>query len=110
MSLASPLMTAPVPLLVALCTWSFFRSLAGGAERLPFLMALCLFLLGFAGLGISMYPHIVPPSVTIWDAAAPRESQVFLLTGAVVIVPLILAYTGWAYWVFRGKSGTEGYH
>ncbi|MCB1386439.1 MAG: cytochrome d ubiquinol oxidase subunit II [Nitratireductor sp.] len=104
------LLTAPVPVLVTTCAYMFFRSLSRQEERLPFLMALCLFLLGFAGLAISMYPYAVPQAVTIWQAAAPRESQVFLLAGTVVIVPLILAYTGWAYWVFRGKVGTGGYH
>ena len=69
-----------------------------------------LFLLGFLGLGISMYPYVVPRAVTIWDAAAPPESQLFMLVGALVIIPLILAYTGWAYWVFRGKAGLHGYH
>jgi cytochrome d ubiquinol oxidase subunit II len=52
----------------------------------------------------------VPRAVTIWDAAAPPESQSFMLVGALVIIPLILAYTGWAYWVFRGKAGVHGYH
>ena len=63
-----------------------------------------------AGIGISFYPYIVPPTLTISDAAAPDESLAFLLIGAVVLVPIILAYTGYAYWVFRGKVGTEGYH
>jgi cytochrome d ubiquinol oxidase subunit II len=69
----------------------------------PFLCALGWFVLCFAGLGISIFPAIVPPSITIWDAAAPPESQAFLLVGAVVLIPMILAYTGYAYWVFRGK-------
>ena len=60
-------------------------------------------MLCYAGLGISLWPLIVPPSITIWDAAAPPSSQAFLLVGAAVLVPIILAYTGYAYWVFRGK-------
>ncbi|MBW8745617.1 MAG: cytochrome d ubiquinol oxidase subunit II [Sphingomonas sp.] len=104
------LLTAQVPLLVAIVAFAFFWSLRRGAERLPFLLALGLFLLGFVGLGISIYPYVVPRAVTIWDAAAPPQSQLFMLVGAVVIVPVILAYTGWAYWVFRGKVGTQGYH
>lgn len=104
------LLTAQVPLLVAICAATFFWSLKRGAERLPFLMALGFFFLGFVGLGISIYPYVVPRTVTIWDAAAPLESQLFMLVGAVVIIPIILAYTGWAYWVFRGKVGTHGYH
>lgn len=104
------LLTAQIPLLVAICTGFFFWSLRKGHEVLPFLMALALFLLGFIGLCISIFPYMVPRSITIWDAAAPHSSQLFMLVGAVFIIPLILAYTGWAYWVFRGKVGTEGYH
>ena len=104
------LWTAQVPLMVAICTGFFFWSLKKGHELLPFLMALALFLLGFIGLCISIFPNMIPPSVTLWEAAAPRDSQLFLLVGAVFIIPVILGYTGWAYWVFRGKVGTEGYH
>ncbi|MEZ2223260.1 cytochrome d ubiquinol oxidase subunit II [Rhizobium sp. RCC_161_2] len=104
------LLTAQVPLLVLICSATFFWSLRREFERAPFLMALALFLLGFIGLGISIYPYIVPRVVTIWDAAAPRESQIFMLFGALVIIPVILVYTGWAYWVFRGKAGVHGYH
>jgi cytochrome d ubiquinol oxidase subunit II len=104
------LLTAQVPLLTAVAAVTFFWSLRRRAERLPFLMALALFLLGFIGLGISIFPYVVPSAVTIWDAAAPAESQLFMLVGVVVIVPVILAYTAWAYWVFRGKTGTQGYH
>ena len=104
------LLTAQVPILVVVAGLFFFRSLKAGAERLPFAIALGLFLLGFAGLGISMFPYIVPDQITIWDAAAPPSSQIFMLVGTVIIIPIILAYTAWAYWVFRGKVGTHGYH
>jgi cytochrome bd ubiquinol oxidase subunit II len=104
------LVTAQVPLLVLIAAVVFFWSLRRGAERLPFLVALALFLPGFIGLGISMYPFVVPRAVTIWDAAAPEQSQIFMLVGAAIIVPVILAYTGWAYWAFRGKVGAHGYH
>jgi len=104
------LLTAQVPLLVVISAALFFWSLKRGMERLPFVMALAIFLLGFAGLGVSIYPYIVPRSVTIWDAAAPPESQWFMLIGAIIIIPIILIYTGWAYWVFRGKAGVHGYH
>lgn len=102
---------APVPLLVAFAAYSLFRSLAQERHYRPFLSALALFVLSFAGLGINFYPNIIPPNVTIWDAAAPASSQSFLLVGASVLIPLILAYTGYAYWVFRGKVVEgEGYH
>jgi cytochrome d ubiquinol oxidase subunit II len=104
------LLTAQVPLLVVIAASLFFWSLRRGAERLPFLLALGLFLLGFIGLCITIYPYAVPRAITIWDAAAPEQSQLFMLVGALVIIPLILVYTGWAYWVFRGKVSTGGYH
>ena len=106
----SVLIAAQVPLMVAVATFLFFRSLAYGYERPPFLIALLLFLLCFVGLGISMFPYIVPDQVTIWQAAAPESSQVFMLVGASALIPIILAYTGYAYWVFRGKVSTDGYH
>ncbi|MDE2410775.1 MAG: cytochrome d ubiquinol oxidase subunit II [Sphingomonadales bacterium] len=104
------LIAAPVPVLVVVCAVAYFLALRRGSERLPFIMGLALFLLCFAGLGVSIFPYAVPQAVTIWQAAAPHKSQAFMLGGAVVILPAILAYTGWAYWVFRGKVGTHGYH
>ena len=103
-------LTAQIPLLVSITAVVFFWSLRRGAERMPFLMVLALFLLNFIGLGISVYPYLVPRQVTIWDAAAPLQSQEFMLVGAAIIVPIIVIYTAWAYWVFRGKVGTHGYH
>ncbi len=80
-------------------------------ESLPFLLALALFGLSFVGLGICMWPYIVPTEITVWEAAAPRKSQVFMLVGASVLIPIILAYTAYSYWVFRGKIDPEsGYH
>jgi len=96
-------LTSPVPVLVLLLAWQFWRGLRLEHHLTPFLCALGWFVLCFAGLGISVYPNMVPPSISIWDAAAPPESQAFLLVGAVVLVPTILAYTAYAYWVFRGK-------
>ncbi len=104
------LFTAQVPVLVAIVTFVLFWSLRRGHHYTPFLMALALFGLGLAGLGISLYPFVVPPSVSIWDAAAPDDSLKFMLPGVLVMVPIILAYTGYSYWVFRGKTGHEGYH
>ncbi len=104
------LFTAQVPLLVVISTAVFFWSLKRLHHYTPFLMALALFVLGLAGLGISLYPYVVPPSVSIWDAAAPTVSLKFMLPGVLVMVPIILAYTGYSYWVFRGKTGHEGYH
>ncbi|MBO0905934.1 cytochrome d ubiquinol oxidase subunit II [Jiella sonneratiae] len=105
------LSVAWVPLLLLVLAFSLFQSLAAGRHYRPFLSALGLFLLCFVGLGINFYPHIIPPSVTIWQAAAPEESLSFLLAGAAVLIPTILIYTSFAYWVFRGKVREgEGYH
>jgi cytochrome d ubiquinol oxidase subunit II len=109
-SMPGVLLTAQVPVLVTVAAAAFFWSLRRGAERLPFLIALSMFLLGFVGLAISMFPYVVPRSITIWDAAAPAQSQLFMLVGTAIIIPIILIYTGWAYWVFRGKVGAHGYH
>lgn len=106
----SVLLTAQVPLLVTVGSVLFFVALRRGSERLPFLLALGLFGLCYLGLGISMYPEIVPGRVTIWQAASPAASQIFMLVGAAILIPIILAYTAYAYWVFRGKVGHEGYH
>jgi cytochrome d ubiquinol oxidase subunit II len=102
--------TAPVPILVAALAYKFFASLRAGRERTPFVIALGLFGLCFLGLGISIHPYIVPGAITIAEAAAPDSSLSFVLVGAAVLIPVILAYTGHAYWVFRGKVGHEGYH
>jgi cytochrome d ubiquinol oxidase subunit II len=80
-------------------------------DGLPFFCALGLFFLSYTGLGISMWPLIVPPEITIWDAAAPRASQLFVLVGAAVLIPTILAYTAYSYWLFRVKiQPGKGYH
>jgi cytochrome d ubiquinol oxidase subunit II len=100
-----------VPLLVLGCFALLIHGLRMRHDSRPFIAALGLFVLGFAGIGISFYPYIVPTSLTIWEAAAPHESLAFLLVGAVVLVPMILGYTAYAYWVFRGKvDPEEGYH
>jgi cytochrome bd ubiquinol oxidase subunit II len=103
--------SAFVPLLLAICAFGLWHGLTTEKHLQPFLSALGLFILSFAGLGISFYPYIVPGALTIKEAAAPDDSLGFLLVGAVILIPIILAYTGYAYWVFRGKvDPEEGYH
>jgi cytochrome d ubiquinol oxidase subunit II len=104
-------LTAPIPLAVAVVAVLLLRSLAEKKDSQPFFLTLALFALSYAGLGISMYPFIVPQSITIWQAASPKNSQIFMLVGVAGLIPLILGYTGWAYWVFRGKVRPgSGYH
>ena len=107
LSFPALLLAAPVPLLVAGLAWRFNRALDREEHLAPFLCALGLFLLSYAGLGISLWPNIVPPDISIWEAAAPPSTQAFLLVGAAVLVPVILAYTAYAYWLFRGKVTAE---
>ncbi len=99
-----------MPILVALASVAFVRSLKTGRETAPFLLTPGIFLLCFVGLGISVFPDVVPGLVTIWDAATDRSSQVFMLWGTALVLPMILAYTAWSYWVFRGKVNADGYH
>lgn len=110
-SLPNVLFTVWVPAGVLIASYVFWRGLTEGRDSWPFRALLAVFVLSFIGLGISFYPYMVPPDLTIWDAAGPDESLWFLLVGALVLVPMILAYTAYAYWVFRGKIDPEaGYH
>ncbi|MDB5403884.1 MAG: Cyanide-insensitive cytochrome bd-type quinol oxidase subunit [Rhodopila sp.] len=104
------LLTAPVPILVILVAWAFWRALQRHDDLVPLLCAQAWFLLCYAGLGISIWPMIVPPSISIWDAAAPPSSQLFLLVGAVILLPMILGYTSFSYWTFRGKVRAREYY
>ena len=102
---------SPVPLLTAGLVMVLWRGIERRRETRVFPAALGLFALSFAGLAISTFPYVVPRSLTIWRAAAPPESLGFLLVGALILLPIILGYTGYAYWVFRGKvKPGEGYH
>lgn len=103
-------LSAPVPILVGVCALLFVRALKRRAEIQPFLLVLAVFLLSFIGLGISMFPWLVPGELSIYDAATPEKSQVFMLVGVSIMLPIIIAYTAYAYWVFRGKVGHDGYH
>lgn len=103
-------LSAPVPILVGVTALLFIRALRNRAEVQPFLLALALFLLSFIGLGISMFPWLVPGQITIFEAATAESSQIFMLVGVSIMLPIIIAYTGYSYWVFRGKVGHDGYH
>jgi cytochrome d ubiquinol oxidase subunit II len=102
---------SPVPIATAILAWACWRGLNTGREVMPFLCAVGLFLLGFVGLAISNVPYLVPPSITIWEAAAVPQSQIFTLIGVLIMLPVILGYTVFVYWTFRGKVREgEGYH
>jgi cytochrome d ubiquinol oxidase subunit II len=100
-----------IPLVTVLVAFAAWKSLHQGRDARPFWCAIALFLLGYLGLVISTFPYLVPPSLTIWDTAAAPESQLFALIGTLVMLPIILAYTIFIYWVFRGKVREgETYH
>jgi cytochrome d ubiquinol oxidase subunit II len=102
---------APVPLLTALVAWWEWRALNDHSEAAPFIGAIGLFLLSYIGIAISLWPMIVPYRFTLWQAASSPETQIFLGLGTMFLLPIILTYTGWSYWVFRGKvRGDIGYH
>ena len=103
---------APVPILVLLASWGLQRTLkATNVHAAPFSLALLLIFLGYTGLVISVWPEIIPWQMSIWQAAAPPQSMGFALVGALSVIPFILVYTSWAYYVFRGKVQVgEAYH
>lgn len=102
---------APVPFLVLLVVWRLLRDVPSAGHVSPFVLTLCLLFLGYTGLGISLWPNVVPPDISIWQAAGPPQSLGFALVGALLIIPFILMYTAWSYWVFRGKVRRgDGYH
>jgi cytochrome bd ubiquinol oxidase subunit II len=101
----------PVPLVTGLVAWACWRWLETGREVLPFLAAIGLFLLGYVGLVVSWFPYLVPPSLTVWDTAAVPASQIFVLIGVLFLLPIIIGYFVFVYWLFRGKVREgEGYH
>lgn len=103
--------TAIVPILCALCLYLLITGIQKQQDAKPFLAAQSLFIVCYVGLGISLYPNLVPPTISYLDAAAPPASLEFLLVGAVFLIPIILLYTAYSYWVFRGKIQLgEGYH
>lgn len=102
---------SPVPLLTAYAAWRCWQSIEAEHDYYPFVAAVSVFLLGFTGLVISNVPYLVPETLTVWQAAAAPASQAFMLAGTLVLLPVILGYTAFVYWTFRGKLASgEGYH
>jgi cytochrome bd ubiquinol oxidase subunit II len=110
-SLPNILYLWPVPAVTALTALALWRTLEKGWDVTPFLATIGLFLLGYLGLVISNFPYLVPPSLTVWQTAAAPASQIFMLLGTLFLLPIILGYVGFIYWLFRGKVREgESYH
>jgi cytochrome d ubiquinol oxidase subunit II len=102
---------SPVPIVTVWLALALWRAIDRRSEFLPFIGAIALFTMGYLGLAISLWPNIVPHSISLWDAAAAPRSQAFLIVGTLFLLPVIVGYTAWSYWVFRGKVRAEaGYH
>jgi cytochrome d ubiquinol oxidase subunit II len=102
---------APVPVITAALVVYTWRAFDEGADYAPFLGGLALFLMSYVGIAISRWPMIVPGHFTLDEAAASQSTQAFLLIGTLILLPIILTYTAWSYWVFRGKVTADvGYH
>ena len=101
---------APVPVVTAAVLLTLWQCVWRWREAETFLLTIVVFLLGFAGLVVSLWPYIVPRQITIWDGISDPQSLTFIGTGIIVILPIVLAYQAHAYWVFRGKTRRlEGY-
>jgi cytochrome bd ubiquinol oxidase subunit II len=110
-ALPNLLFFSPVPVLVLATSWAILRVLRREPHAAPFLLSLALLFLGYSGLAISLWPNIIPPAISLREAAGPAQSMGFTLVGALFTIPIILAYTAWSYHVFRGKvKAGEGYH
>src|SRR5579875_354198 len=102
---------SPVPMLTIINAAALWIAVIRNREVEPFVLSLCFFVLGFIGLVVGIWPNIVPPSLTIWQAASPVQSQGFVLVGVIIMIPAVLAYTAYSYRVFRGKVlAGEGYY
>jgi len=102
---------SPVPIITLVLIWFVWRALERGADFAPFLGSLGLFVMSYIGIAISLWPMIVPGHFTLNEAAASQSTQAFLLVGTLVLLPIIIVYTSWSYWVFRGKVRADiGYH
>jgi cytochrome bd-type quinol oxidase subunit 2 len=101
---------SPVPIITGVLAWWLVRSLNRQAHAAPFVCSVGLFFLSFSGLVVSLWPYAAPPNVTLWDAASAQGSQDFLIIGTMFILPILLMYVCWSYWVFRGKVRGGGYH
>ena len=108
-SVPNVFLLSPLPVFAAVAIYQVWRNLNTASEYKPFIYSIVIFLCAYIGIGISVYPYLIPPQVTLWEAAAPDSTLKFILVGVVIMLPILLAYTLYAYHLFRGKS-TGHYH
>lgn len=103
---------SPVPIAASLSALVCWRALDGrGGDVTPFLAAMSLFAMSYLGVAVSLWPMIVPRHYSVWQATSSEGTQAFLLVGTLFLLPVILIYTAWSYWVFKGKlKPGVGYH
>ena len=110
-SLPNVLYLSVVPIITGVIAWATWRALRHDSDYVPFIGAMGLFAMCYLGLGISLFPYVVPYTHTLWQAAAAPSTQTFLLVGTLFLLPIIFMYIGWSYYVFRGKvTSHDGYH
>jgi cytochrome bd ubiquinol oxidase subunit II len=107
---ANMVMFSPVPIITAAAVWGLWWSLRERHRYLPFLLGVAIFMLCYTGLAVSLFPYIIPPDITIWQAAAAPESQLFMLYGTIPILPIILGYTAYSYYALWGTTEHDVYH
>jgi cytochrome d ubiquinol oxidase subunit II len=103
-------MLSPVPLITAGTVVALWMALNRRQRYTPFLLGAALFLLCYTGLAVSLFPFIIPPNITIWQAAAAPESQLFMLYGTIPLLPIILGYTAYSYWALWEAPEHDAYH
>lgn len=108
-SIPNVFLLSPLPLLTMIALYKIWKNLGTTHQYKPFLYSIVVFLCAYIGIGVSVYPYLIPHQVTLWEAAAPDSTLLFILIGVVIMLPILLAYTAYAYYLFRGKS-SENYH
>ena len=100
---------SPLPLLAGIAVFLAWKNLSEQHEKKPFIYSIVIFLCSYVGIGVSVYPYLIPHQVTLWEAAAPNTTLKFILIGVVIMLPVLLGYTAYAYYLFRGKTN-DNYH
>ena len=100
-----------MPVLAGVILFLMWRGIEERKFLRPYLYAVCLFLIGYVGLAVSLWPYIIPFAMTPAEAASADNALMLMLVGALVMLPIILAYTAFVYWTFRAKVGDDAaYH